>query len=39
MALYFYYQERVDTLVGDMDQAASDLLERLTAKSKPGEGR
>ncbi|MEI7436425.1 MAG: MotA/TolQ/ExbB proton channel family protein [bacterium] len=36
MALYFYYQERVDKLVGTIDDVAVDLLENLLTEVKPG---
>jgi biopolymer transport protein ExbB len=39
MALYFYFQERVDKLVGDIDDVAVDLLENLFDEVKPGETR
>ncbi len=39
MALYFYFQERVDKLVGDIDDVAVDLMENLFAEAKPGEAR
>ncbi len=39
MAMYFYFQERVDKLVGDIDDVAVDLMENLFAEAKPGETR
>ena len=39
MALYFYYQERVDKLVGNIDDAAVELLETLFAEVPPGGAR
>ena len=39
MALYFYYQERVDKLVGKIDEVAVELLETLFAKVPPGGAR
>lgn len=39
MALYFYYQERADRLVGDIDDFAVELLEKLFVEVPPGETR
>lgn len=39
MVLYFYYQERVDKLVGEIDDAAVELLETLVAEVPPGGAR
>ncbi len=36
MALYFYYQERVDKLVGDIDDVAVELLEKLFPDARSG---
>lgn len=39
MALYFYYQDRVDQLVRNIDAAAEEFLEKLFAGIKAGESR
>jgi biopolymer transport protein ExbB len=39
MALYFYYQERVDKLVGDIDDVAVDVLEKLFSDASAGGAR
>ena len=39
MALYFYYQDRVDKLVGNIDDAAVELLETLFAEVPSGGAR
>lgn len=36
MALYFYYQERVDQLVGDIDDVAVEMLEKIFPAAKSG---
>ncbi len=39
MALYFYYQDRVDQLVRDIDAVAEEMLEKLFAGIEPGATR
>ena len=39
MALYFYYQDRVDKIIGNIDEAAEELLETLSAEAPPGGAR
>ena len=39
LTLYFYYQERVDKLVSNIDDAAVELLETLFAKVPSGGAR
>lgn len=39
MALYFYYQEQVDKLVGHIDDVAVELMEKLFAEAPPGGAR
>lgn len=39
MALYFYYQEQVDKLVGNIDDVAVELMDKLFADIPPGETR
>ena len=39
MTLYFYYQDRVDKIIGNMDAAVEELLETLFTETAPGEGQ
>ena len=39
MALYFYYQEQVDKLVGHIDDVAVELIEKLFTDIPSGEAR